>query len=70
MVCNINGERAYLRSVVDDEGEVLDLVVQKRRDTGAALKLLQRLLRNQHMEPESIVTDGLASRTAPLPSRR
>jgi transposase-like protein len=46
---------------VDDEGEVLDLVVQKRRHTGAALKLLQRLLRNQRVEPESIVTDGLAS---------
>ncbi len=61
MVCNINGERAYLWRAVDDEGEVLDLVVQKRRDTGAALKLLKRLLRNQHMEPESIVTDGLAS---------
>ena len=35
MVCNINGERAYLWRAVDDEGEVLDLVVQKRRDTGA-----------------------------------
>ena len=46
---------------VDDEGEVLDLVVQKRRHTGVALKLLQRLLRNQRVEPESIVTDGLAS---------
>ena len=61
MVCKINGERAYLWRAVDDEGEVLDLVVQKRRDTGAALKLLQRLLGNQHVEPESIVTDGLAS---------
>ena len=61
MVCNINGERAYLWRAVDDEGEVLDLVVQKRRDTCAALTLLKRLLRNQHVEPESIVTDGLAS---------
>ena len=61
MVCSINGERAYLWRAVDDEGEVLDLVMQKRRDTGAALKLLKRLLRNQHVEPESIVTDGLAS---------
>jgi len=61
MVCNINGERAYLWRAVDDEGEVLDLVVQKRRDTGAALRLLKRLLHNQHVEPESIVTDGLAS---------
>ncbi len=44
-----------------DDGEVLDLVVQKRRDTDAALKLLKRLLRNQRMEPASIVTDDLAS---------
>ena len=34
--------------------------MQKRRDTGAALKLLKRLLRNQHVEPKRIVTDGLA----------
>jgi transposase-like protein len=46
---------------VEDEGEALDLVLPKRRDTGAALRLLKRLLRNQHVEPESIVTDGLAS---------
>ena len=51
----------FLWRAVDDEGEVLDLVVQKRRDTRAALKLLNRLLRNQSVEPESIVTDGLTS---------
>ncbi len=51
----------FLWRAVDDEGEVLDLVVQKRRDTRAALKLLKRLLRSQPVEPGSIVTDGLAS---------
>lgn len=51
----------YLWRAVDDEGEVLDLVVQRRRDTEAALKLLKRLLKNQPVEPESIVTDGLGS---------
>jgi len=51
----------YLWRAVDDEGEVLDLVVQRRRDNAAALKLLTRLLRNQPVEPEAIVTDGLAS---------
>jgi transposase-like protein len=51
MVCNIGGERVYLWRAVDDEGEVLDLVVQKRRNTAAALKLLKRLLRNQGVEP-------------------
>jgi putative transposase len=61
MVCNINGERVFLWRAVDDEGEVLDVVVQRRRDTHAALKLLKRLLRNQDVEPESIVTDGFKS---------
>ena len=61
MVCNIGGERVYLWRAVDDEGEVLDLVVQKRRNTAAALKLLKRLLRNQGVDPESFVTDCLKS---------
>ena len=51
----------YLWRAVDDEGEVLDVVAQKRRDHDAALTLLKRLLRNQAVEPEAIVTDGLAS---------
>jgi len=37
---------------VDDEGEVLDVVVQRRRDTEPALKLLRRLLRNPPVKPE------------------
>jgi transposase-like protein len=61
MVCRIGGKRMFLWRAVDDEGEVLDMVVQKRRDTRAALKLLKRLLRNQDVEPQSIVTDGLKS---------
>ncbi len=61
MVCSIGGERMFLWRAVDDEGEVMDMIVQKRRDTGAALKLLRRLLRNQRVEPESFVTDGLKS---------
>jgi len=67
MVCKIGGERVYLWRAVDDEGEVLDVVVQKRRDTRAALKLLRRLLRNQDVEPERIVTDGLKSYGSALP---
>jgi len=42
------------------------VVVQKRRDTEAALKLLRRLLRNQPVEPEAITTDGLRSYGAAL----
>ena len=60
MVCSIGGKRMYLWRAVDDEGEVLDLVVQRRRDTEAALRLLRRLLHNQPVEPQTITTDGLA----------
>jgi len=47
-------------------GEVLDVVVQRRRVTEAALKLIKSLLRNQPVEPETITTDGLASYGAAL----
>ena len=66
MVCWIGGRRMYLWPAVDDEGEVLDLVVQRRRDTEAALRLLRRLLLNQPVEPETITTDGLLSYGAAL----
>lgn len=65
MVSSIEGERMYIWRAVDDEGEVLDLVVQKRRDTAAALRLLRCLLRNQG-QPETVTTDGLASYRAAL----
>jgi len=66
MVCTVAGRRMYLWRAVDDEGEVLDLVMQRRRNTDAALTLLRRLLRNQPVEPETITTDGLASYGAAL----
>ena len=66
MVCWIGRKRMYLWRAVDDEGEVLDLVVQSRRDTEAALSLLRRLLHNQPVEPQTITTDGLASYGAAL----
>ena len=56
----------YLWRAVDDEGEVLDVLVQKRRNKSAALKLLRRLLKNQGVAPETIVTDKLASYGAAL----
>ncbi len=66
VVCSIGGKRMFLGRAVDDEGEVLDVLVQRRRDTEAALKLLKRLLRNQPVEPQTITTDGLASYGAAL----
>jgi len=66
MVCKIGGRRMNLWRAVDDEGEVLGVIVQRRRDTEAALKLIRRLIRNQPVEPETITTDGLASYGAAL----
>jgi len=66
MVVKISGQRMYLWRAVDDEGEVLDILVQKRRNKHAALKLLRKLLKNQGVHPEAIVTDGLASYRAAL----
>lgn len=47
LVCWIGGRRMYLWRAVDDEGEVLDLVVQRRRHSEAVPRLLKRLLHNQ-----------------------
>ena len=62
MVVTIAGERMFLWRAVDSQGEVLDMLVQRRRTKAAALRLLRKLLRRQGIRPEAIVTDGLSSR--------
>ena len=62
----INGRMVYLWRAVDDEGTVLDLVVQRRRNTKVALRLLRQLLKNQGVDPTKIVTDKLGSYGAAL----
>ena len=47
MVVLIGGKRMYLWRAVDDEGEVLDVLVQRRRDKAAAEKLMRKLLKKQ-----------------------
>ena len=49
---------------LDSEGKVLDMLVQKRRNKAAALKLLRKLRKNQSFVPEWFVTDGLTSHRA------
>src|SRR5271165_1129079 len=46
---------------VDDEGEVLDLLMQRRRDKAAAVKLMRKLLKKQGFAPDVLVTDKLPS---------
>jgi transposase-like protein len=62
----INGKMVYLWRAVDDEGTILDVVVQRRRNTKAARRLLRKLLRNQGIRTERIVTDKLGSYGAAL----
>ncbi len=64
MFVRIGGRKMLLWRAVDDDGEVLDVRVQKRRNKAAALKLLRRLLRNQGVHPGTITTDKLATYNA------
>jgi putative transposase len=61
MAVMIAGRRFWLWRAVDDEGEVLDLLVQRRRDKAAAVKLIRKLLKKQGFAPEVRVTDKLRS---------
>ena len=62
----IGGKTHYLWRAVDDEDQVLDIMVQARRDRKAALKLIRRLLKRQGYLPDAIVTDRLRSYGAAL----
>ena len=64
VVITINGEKRWLWRAVDQEGYVLDEIVQARRDTKAAKRLLTRLLRKQGCHPKRIITDKLRSYAA------
>src|SRR5271155_3870480 len=59
MVVRIAGKRMYLWRAVDHEGEILDMLVQRRRDTQAALRLMRKLLKKQGFAPKLLVTDKL-----------
>src|ERR1700751_2178452 len=61
MVVRIAGKRMYLWRTVDHEGEVLDVLVQRRRDTRAALRLIRKLLKRQRFVPKLLVSDKLRS---------
>jgi putative transposase len=66
MFVSINGKRLYLWRAVDSEGEVLDILVQSRRNKQAARKLMRKLLKKQGFVPDAFVTDKLPSYGAAL----
>jgi transposase-like protein len=61
MVISIRGGKYWLWRAVDNEGEVLDFLVQRRRDARAAKKLMVKLLKKHGFAPSRVVTDRLRS---------
>jgi transposase-like protein len=61
MYLKIAGRMVYLWRAVDAEGEVLDVLVQSKRNKPAALKLMRKLLKKYGFVPERMTTDKLAS---------
>ena len=57
----IDGRLVYLWRAVDAEGEVLDVLVQSKRNKHAAMKLMRKLLRKYGVVPDRIITDDLRS---------
>ena len=57
----IQGQQQYLWRAVDQDGEVVDVFLQSRRDGNAAKRFFKRLIKKNHGEPRKIVTDKLRS---------
>ena len=64
----INGKQHYLWRAVDQDGEVVDVYLQAKRDGAAARRFFKRLLRSHDGDPRKIVTDKL--RSYPLARRK
>src|SRR6266571_4371336 len=57
----INGRLHYLWRAVDQDGDVLDILVQSKRDKKAAKKFFRKLLKGLSYIPRTIITDKLRS---------
>ncbi len=58
---SIQGQRHYLWRAVDQDGDVIDILVQRRRNKKAAIRFFRRLLKGQGGEPRWLITDKLRS---------
>ena len=57
----IRGRRQYLWRAVDQDGEVIDILLQPRRDRHAAARFFRKLLEQSGRVPHRLVTDRLGS---------
>jgi transposase-like protein len=64
MAALISGRQFWLWRAIDDEGEILDLLVQRRRDASAAARLMRKLLKKHGFAPDVLATDKLRSYAA------
>ena len=62
----IQGRRQYLWRAVDEDGDVIDILVQSRRNRRAAERFFRKLLKSQGQEPRRLITDKLRSYSAAL----
>jgi putative transposase len=62
----INGARHYLWRAVDQDGHILDILVQRRRDKTAAKRFFRKLLKGLTYVPRVLITDQLKSYGAAL----
>ena len=60
----IGGQRRYLWRAVDQDDDVIDILVQKRKDKRAAKRFFKKLLKGEGASPNRIVTDKLLSYAA------
>jgi putative transposase len=69
---NIQGRQQYLWRAVDEDGDVIDILIQSRRDRRAATRFFRKLLKRQGSVPRRLITDKLrsyaAARRAVMPS--
>ena len=64
MFVSIGGKRMYLWRAIDQNGEILDVLVQARRNKHAVLRLMRKLLKKSGCTPRVLVTDKLKSYAA------
>ena len=71
-IVTVRGERRYLWRAVDQDGDVLGIQIQKRKDKKAAIRFFKKLMKRQGCSARLIVTDKLpgyrAARNASMPS--
>ncbi len=60
----VRGRQQYLWRAVDEDGDVLDILVQSRRTRWAAKRFFRKLLKRQGCEPRRLITDKLRSYSA------